>query len=76
MKSRENRQLAGNYLTVEELGECDPIKKVADLWLEQRKNINGKTLPDGDPAVPCGLVAKSFFNDTYRLYKRQDGDDE
>ena len=23
-----------------------------------------------DPAIPCGLVAKSFFNDTFKLYKQ------
>ena len=21
------------------------------------------------PAIPCGLIAKSFFNDTFELYK-------
>jgi len=25
-----------------------------------------------DPAIPCGLVAKSFFNDTYALHKCTD----
>lgn len=30
--------------------------------------MNGKALDAGDPAIPCGLVAKSVFNDTYELY--------
>lgn len=29
--------------------------------------MNGEIIDDEDPAIPCGLVAKSFFNDTYVL---------
>lgn len=29
------------------------------------------TLPDRDPAIPCGLVAKSMFNDSYVLQDEQ-----
>ena len=28
------------------------------------------TISDDQPAIPCGLVAKSFFNDTYELWKK------
>jgi len=24
-------------------------------------------MDDMDPAIPCGLIAKSFFNDEYKL---------
>ena len=30
-------------------------------------NLNEHKLEDGDTAIPCGLVARSFFNDRYTL---------
>jgi len=48
------------------LGDCDPIITVDNL--ENFTTYNGKKLPSGAPANPCGLVAKSFFNDTFFLY--------
>jgi len=29
--------------------------------------VKGALLNPDDPAIPCGLVAKSFFNDTYSI---------
>lgn len=72
VKSRDSSQLNGNYLKPDKLGDCDPIVYVSDLWDYQQKNIKNKTLKPDDPAIPCGLVAKSVFNDTYVL-KDQDG---
>jgi len=77
VKSRDNEQLNGKYKTVKELGSCDPIIKVSDLWENQRMSIetNSKKLNDDDPAIPCGLVAKSFFNDTFELWReKKDGE--
>ena len=31
-------------------------------------------LNDEDPAIPCGLVAKSFFNDDYKVFNTTGGD--
>ena len=30
-----------------------------------------KLVPD-DPAYPCGLIAKSFFTDRFKLFKTDD----
>ena len=46
--------------------DCDPIIKVSDLGIYT--TLGGSTLDGDAPANPCGLVAKSFFNDTYSLY--------
>lgn len=68
VKSRSNEQLMGNELSVDELEDCDPIKKNKDLGDNITYAADGITLllPD-EPAFPCGLVAKSFFTDEFVL---------
>ena len=67
VKSRDYYQLSGVYKKVEKLGDCDPVITVGDLWPYQKKSVSGKALKDTDPAIPCGLIAKSLFNDTFAL---------
>ena len=44
------------------------------MWENQKFNLNKPAvkLADDLPAIPCGLVAKSLFNDTYILEKCKD----
>ena len=72
VKSRSNEQLMGNELTVAELDDCDPIKLNKDLG--RLLAADGKTELDPEAAAfPCGLVAKSFFNDTFTLENTDGG---
>ena len=69
VKSRSFNQLNGKWISTDkELSDCDPIKKNSDLGPNITKSIDGTPLDKDAPATPCGLVAKSFFNDTYRIF--------
>ena len=66
MKSMSISQLSGDVLnTTDTSFDCDPIVTVKDLGIN--KTFGGFYLSDKDPANPCGLYPKSFFNDTYSL---------
>lgn len=55
---------------MDQLGDCEPIKRIRDLAPDQRKDVNGRQFTEEEldqPAIPCGLVAKSVFNDEYKL---------
>ena len=67
VKSRSNEQLQGEWKTVAELDDCNPITKNSDLGIDTA--IDGTALDPDAPAFPCGLVAKSFFNDTFKLFQ-------
>lgn len=70
VKSKSNSQLHGDEFTVEALkssGDCAPIFTMKDLGIY--KTLSGDVIekPEEFPANPCGLIAKSLFNDTYNL---------
>ena len=76
VKSRSNEQLLGAPLPVgkdkieEDLADCAPI--LTNAQAEVTMAVDGvTTLDPAAAAYPCGLVAKSFFNDTFALYNSE-----
>lgn len=66
VQSKSSNQLLGKYQSVQDIKtDCDPIITMADLGLD--KSFTGVPIALTEPANPCGLIAKSLFNDTYQL---------
>jgi len=74
VKSRDYRQLMGETRTIDQVKTpCDPIYKNSQLKnAGHTKAVSGIPLVGEEVAIPCGLIAKSLFNDTYRLYDSAD----
>lgn len=79
VKSKSNSQLSGDILTPDQIeADCDPVFKNKHLNVdtaynfykydpvEKDKYVPPKLNPE-EAANPCGLIAKSLFNDTYNL---------
>jgi hypothetical protein len=71
VKSRSKEQLKGKDLTETGLAECEPVITMDKLGRLKQDLQGAVDLEDDDVANPCGLVAKSFFNDTFTLYSPQ-----
>ena len=76
VKSKSDVQLNGKTMTLEEMRksqECDPVVTNEEMgFKEGDKSITGKELVMKDLAVPCGLIAKSFFNDVFKEVNERD----
>ena len=71
IKSRSINQLKGKILSKGQIkDDCDPIITNEDLG--RINSVGGIKLEPTEPANPCGLIAKSFFNDTFKLYKNNE----
>ena len=73
VKSKSDVQLNGKTMTLEEMKksqECDPVVTNEEMGFpEGKKSITGEELNMKDLAVPCGLIAKSFFDDVFKEWK-------
>ncbi|KAL4466699.1 hypothetical protein ABPG72_009505 [Tetrahymena utriculariae] len=68
-QSKDIQQLRGQDRSASDLVSCAPFVTNADMG--KTVSIGGNPLNPSDPAIPCGLIAKTFFNDTFRM---QQGD--
>jgi len=68
IKSKSTDQLAGKLITSDTATtDCDPA--ITNAQMGKTVSFDGTTtLNASDVAIPCGLIAKSLFTDTYQLY--------
>ena len=70
VKSKSDSQLNGKDVTYEEMKDsqdCDPVITNKDMG--KTMSITGKALNPDAVAIPCGLIAKSYFNDNFINWK-------
>ena len=68
VKSKSDDQLKGKTVSLKSIkdsGDCDPVITNSEMGVLE--SITGKNLDPDDVAVPCGLIAKSFFQDKFTL---------
>ena len=67
VKSKNIDQLRGESDSTE---DCEPAEYNSEMgFSSDKKAIDGTTnLIMESKAIPCGLMAKTFFNDTYKFY--------
>ena len=72
VKSKSDAQLNGKDISLEEMRDsqdCDPAVTNEDMN-KKKSIVNPPTdLNPKDVAIPCGLIAKSYFNDDYTDWK-------
>lgn len=66
VKSVSNKQLRGENLGINDLSDCTPAITNRDMG--KNYSLDNTTLDQDAAAFPCGLVARSYFNDTFLIY--------
>jgi len=73
VKSRIYPQLRGEvYINSRNNSECSGAILMNEMFHNDESkyvSVGGRKMSGDEYANPCGLIAKSFFNDTYQLYK-------
>ena len=78
VKSKSDEQLHGTYIDLTKMKDsqdCDPAITNADMNKEWNYNHTIRLNPE-DVAIPCGLIAKSYFNDDFKDWEIVDNFNE
>ena len=70
VKSKSDDQLNGKDISFEAMKDsqdCDPV--ITNKEMGKTQSITGAALAENDVAIPCGLIAKSFFDDKFKNWK-------
>jgi len=72
VKSRIYAQLRGEvYINSRNNSECAGAITMSEMFNNDESkyiSVGGRKMNGSEFASPCGLIAKSFFNDTYELF--------
>ena len=71
VKSKDDEQLSGKDLTLSQIkknGNCKPVETNKEMGAIY--NVNKSKLDPDDVAIPCGLLARSYFRDYFTLFKK------
>ncbi|OMJ89991.1 hypothetical protein SteCoe_7781 [Stentor coeruleus] len=73
VKSKSAEQLAGTKMSKSDVAtDCDPIITMKDLGRIKEhlpESLQNDYMSDSKVALPCGLIAKTLFNDTYTFFE-------
>lgn len=76
MKSRSNDQLEGEYISLEDMKDREDCKPaITNAEMGKTKSIDGTPLIEGEVAIPCGLIAKSYPEERFTLSLKNSDDD-
>ena len=76
VQSRSEAQLRGENISLEKMREsqdCDPVVTNEEMNVIDTNPLHNNKLKPNETAIPCGLMAKSFFNDTFQFKLLSEG---